>query len=114
MRKNYFEKLTKVILVQVMDVLPDCLGGQEIIWRDYLQTWANVEQINHLSPQIRSNNFSKNFYKFTIRAQNKLNIKMRIIMQDRIFNIETVNACKDNKAYCDVIAYERIKHDIRT
>lgn len=110
---NYFDKLNQIIVVQIPGTTLDAVGGMKVMWRDYLRTWSAYEQINHLSPQIRSHNFSKNFYKFIVRAQHKITHKMRIILDGRIFNIETVNVCKENKAYSDIITYEQVKRDVR-
>ncbi len=110
---HYFDKLNKIIVLQIPNTTNDGLGGIIIMWRDYLKTWSSFEQINHLSPQIRSHNFSKNFYKFILRKHHKISNKMRIIMNERVFNIEAVNECNANKAYLDIITYEKVKHDIR-
>lgn len=110
---SYFDKLNKIITVQIPNIVQDGVGGMEVMWRDYLRTWSLFEQINNLSPQIKSHNFSKNFYKFSVRAQHNITHKMRIIYDGRIFNIETVNQCKEHKAYLDIITYEQVKRDVR-
>jgi len=111
---NIFNGLNKIITIQSPKFVPDDFGGQSIIWQDLLKTWASIEQINNLSPQIRSHNFTKNFYKFTMRSQHKVTHKMRIIIDEKIFKIEAVNPNKSSKAYIDVITYRRVKYDVRT
>ncbi|MDF3048283.1 MAG: Phage head-tail joining protein [Candidatus Midichloriaceae bacterium] len=111
---NLFNKLNKIVTVQSPKFIPDNFGGQKVIWQDFLKTWASVEQINNLSPQIRSHNFSKNFYKFIMRAQHKITHKMRIMLDEEAFNVEAVNPNKSSNSYIDVITYKKVKHDVRT
>lgn len=114
-KTNIFKDLNKVIIIQTPDVISDFFGGYSMIWKDFFQTWAHMKQVNNLSPQVRSHNFSHNFFEFTTRKHKQLKTNMRIMFNGRIFEIETINDHPDNPhSYSQIIAYEQVKNDIRS
>lgn len=109
-----FSKLNKVVSFQIRKIIPDGFGGFADLWREYFQTWAHVSQINNINPQVRSENFSNNFYRFVIRAHKGLPHYMRIKHGGKFYYVESIKEITSSSGYMEIIAYEKVKNDVPT
>jgi SPP1 family predicted phage head-tail adaptor len=113
-KQNIFQSLNKVIVFQTPDVITDNFGGHALFWKDAFQTWASIKQVNNVNPQVRSHNFSHNFYEIITRKNKIIKSNMRIKFENKILEIETINDHPSNAdGYFQIITYEQVKNDIR-
>lgn len=113
MKIDNFNKFNIFVEIESPTLIEDDIGGQIVKWNLFCKVWTYCKKINNLAPQIRSNLFKHNFYKFVIRAQYNIKKGMRIILNDKIFYIQSIND-SESKYYKELIAYERIINEFTT
>lgn len=112
MKRDIFKKLNYLVTIDSKKTEIDDIGGQIISWEFFEKTWAGFSKINHLGPQMRSNNFSTDYYKFIVRAQCNATVGMRIAWDKRKFYIQSVAPHK-NSYYKEIITYEKVANEFR-
>lgn len=104
-------KLNEPITLQLAKNIPNEMGGYKTEWQDFSRCFAAVEslfnkrQLGH-EVALAKEVVSVNFYQFTLRYNSEYNTKMRVIWQNRTFEI--VKVIDTNKRFMQLIAQETL------
>lgn len=111
MKKINASDLNQLIYLETIDRAQDEFGGFKESLIDEKIIWAKMEMISNLSPQIKSHNFTHNFYKFTIRTI-KIDSSHRIRLGLTPLKIESVKPFNKYGRFIEIIAYEKVKNEL--
>ena len=106
-------KLSEPIMLQNFEEKSNKIGGFKKIWKDYCSYWAAVESLfnkRQLGNEIAfaKELVSSNFYQFTIWFDKKINTQMRVLWDERKFEIVKVIDCDRRKRYMNLLTQEII------
>jgi head-tail adaptor len=111
MKKITASDLNQLIYLETIDRVKDDFGGFKEACVNEKVIWSKMEMINNLSPQLKSHNFTHNFYKFTIR-NTKIDSHNRIRLGLTPLKIESVKPSDKNGRFLEIIAYEKVKNEL--
>lgn len=95
-------ELNKKIIIQEEVKNSDGVGGFDSEWRDLKSIWAKVEFANTQLKNEYDGLSIKSDCVMTARKLNNINDKMRIIFNDKIYNIKYIDNTDKNfiKIFC--------------
>ncbi|MEQ9116284.1 MAG: phage head closure protein [Rickettsiales bacterium] len=106
-------KLSEPILLQNSKEEANRIGGFKKIWKNYCKCWAAVESLFNKRQLGNEVAFAKelvsmNFYQFTIWFNSKITAKMRVVWNERKFDIIKIIDSDSRKRYMHLLAQEVI------
>jgi len=108
---NKISSLNKRIIIQKLEEEASSLHGIEENWQDYLEIWASVKPINtlkwHNEIIAGLHHMSRNFLQITIRYNENINHKMRILYKNKIFIIHKITSVEEKDQFFEIIAEEK-------
>lgn len=103
-------KFNKLITVQRRSLSHDDFGGICEEWVDLFNVWSQIIQIHNTPYQIKSKNFTHNFYKFYIRDKRGLSNLIRIKYEGNIYHVEKIQQIGNGTPLIEIIAYQKVKN----
>ncbi len=112
---SVFHKLRHVVTFQKCNSENDAYGGQINTYIPHKKTWAMVEKVNISASQIKGSDFSKKYYKFTIRSMRDLEPNMLIRLGNKQYKIKSYDFAQNcQNMYQEIIAFEQVNYVVNS
>ncbi len=105
MKINFINKLNKKLELQELIKMPDGAGGFIQKWNKIKDVWGNIELVSNTTNTTFNILEIKATHVITIRKFNNINLNMRFIYDNSVYNIKYIDNL--NKNFTEIIC-ERI------
>lgn len=99
----------KPIVIQKPVMTQDVYNQPIPSWETYLETWAMVKPMTGREYFLAQQISSEVMFKFTIRYHDGITTKMRILYNNRTFNIKSVLNLNESDRVIDIMALEEVE-----
>ena len=101
-----FIKLNKKLIFEKPNINSDECGGQNIVWSLYKNIWGDIQPVSVVNNNSNYISETKITHKIVIRYFNEIDNNMRIIYNNRIFNIKSILNIKEQNKYLEILCEE--------
>ena len=101
--------LNKRITIQKLTITTNDNGFEEESWQDYKIVWSAVNNLFGREFYAAATVNAEKTIKFTIRYCNDIDTSMRILFQDKQYNITFIDDIKYSNAFMEIKAIEVIE-----
>jgi len=112
-KKNTTSLLRHRLTLQQATQTPDGAGGFEITWSDIIDLWgeisaANLKSFYGFEKLFAGKLQSEISHKITIRYRNGISTSMRLLFDNRAFNIRAINNINENNEILELLVDEGV------
>lgn len=103
--------LRQIIVLQEAILEDDAMGGKLESWKDFLTLSAEVKALNELNPKETFSSMQiidKSLYRFRIRYTTKVKPNMRIVYDQKTFQIKRIINHEERNTIAVIIAQEML------
>ena len=93
-------------MVEKPNINSDECGGQNIVWSLYKNIWGDIQPVSVVNDNSNYISETKITHKIVIRYFNEIDNNMRIIYNNRIFNIKYILNIKEQNKYLEILCEE--------
>ncbi len=112
-KKNTSTKLRHRLTLQEEVKTPDGAGGYIRSWQNVADLWAEISPIStkviYGSEKLFAGQMQASLsHKITIRYRSGLSTAMRLLFENRLFNIRTISNTQENKDIIELLVEEGV------
>lgn len=111
--KNTASRLRHLLTLQQEVKVADGAGGYTRSWQNIADIWAEISQLSSRVIYGEEKLFAGHIqasvsHKITIRYRNGLSTAMRLLFENRVFNIRAVSFAKENDELVELLVEEGV------
>ena len=106
-QKTLSQGLKRRVMIQQLQLVADGAGGYSDVWVEFALAWAEVRTRQQREQLSQEQLNQANITIFKIRYIEGLSPRMRVVMDNRVFEIDSIIDPNESKTYLQIYTKER-------